>query len=204
MNERIFIMRHGLTRANLENRFTGRTEEPLTPEGIRQAQEAGRLIAKEDISAIYASPLRRTMETAIAVRKGMARPLPIIPDPAFIEINIPPWEGKTKDEIIANASLKYEMWRKNPHLFDLPGCENLQKVKERVVPRALSLFARKTPVLIVTHMVVVRVLFCYFLGIELKDYRVISVPNARVFVVEKEPQGFFVRTAEDMLLSDVA
>lgn len=62
----IYIMRHGLTRFNLEHRFQGRADVPLNRQGLEQASEAGRILRGAGIvpDRIYCSPLHRAMQTA--------------------------------------------------------------------------------------------------------------------------------------------
>ena len=43
---KVVLLRHGQSQWNLENRFTGWKDVPLTDEGIREAQNAGNLIKK--------------------------------------------------------------------------------------------------------------------------------------------------------------
>ena len=42
---KLVLIRHGESTWNLENRFTGWTDVPLTETGVQQAREAGRLLA---------------------------------------------------------------------------------------------------------------------------------------------------------------
>ncbi len=197
--KKLWLLRHGQTAANLEGRFAGRTDEPLTAEGRCQAIEAGRRLAGEPIERIYASPLKRTMETAELVRRGLGREIEIVPHEAFLEINIPPWEGKRKTEIRKYPELHYEIWARTPHLFCLPGCETLVEVQERALKAALEILDQHQTALIVTHMVVVRVLLCHFLGLDLSAYRRVPVPNAIPVLVIPEGDGFRVEAPFELL-----
>ncbi|MDH5525622.1 MAG: histidine phosphatase family protein, partial [Desulfobulbaceae bacterium] len=60
MTTTIYLARHGVTMANQENRFAGRSDEPLHPEGAEQVAEVGRALAAKAITAIYCGPLPRT------------------------------------------------------------------------------------------------------------------------------------------------
>src|SRR4051812_18126942 len=61
---RLFLVRHGATTASAEDRFAGAIDTPLSEEGRRQATLLGDRLAKEQIDAVYASPMSRAMETA--------------------------------------------------------------------------------------------------------------------------------------------
>ena len=70
---KVVLLRHGQSQLNLENRFTGWKDVPLTDEGIREAQNAGNLIKKNNIifDKIYSSVLQRANKTAeIAMKEA--------------------------------------------------------------------------------------------------------------------------------------
>jgi 2,3-bisphosphoglycerate-dependent phosphoglycerate mutase len=62
---KLVLIRHGESTWNLENRFTGWTDVPLTATGVAQAQQAGRLLKAEgyDFDVAYTSVLRRAVWT---------------------------------------------------------------------------------------------------------------------------------------------
>jgi len=61
----LVLLRHGESTWNLENRFTGWTDVPLTPTGVEQAREAGRLLKAEgfEFDVAYTSVLQRAIWT---------------------------------------------------------------------------------------------------------------------------------------------
>lgn len=63
---RVVLVRHGQSVWNLENRFTGWTDVPLTEAGIDEATSAGELMASEGLSfdVVHTSVLRRAIRTA--------------------------------------------------------------------------------------------------------------------------------------------
>ncbi len=62
---KLVLIRHGESTWNLENRFTGWTDVPLTPTGVTQAREAGRLLRQEgyEFDVAYTSVLKRAIWT---------------------------------------------------------------------------------------------------------------------------------------------
>lgn len=62
---KLVLIRHGESTWNLENRFTGWTDVDLTPTGIAQAQQSGRLLRAEgwDFDLCYTSVLKRATRT---------------------------------------------------------------------------------------------------------------------------------------------
>ena len=63
---KLILLRHGQSQWNLENRFTGWKDVPLTNQGINEAKKAGKLIKKNNIriDLIFSSVLQRAYETA--------------------------------------------------------------------------------------------------------------------------------------------
>ena len=61
---KIWITRHGQTKLNKEHLMQGRTDEPLNETGFSQAKAARKMIGDVTFDAVYASPLRRAVDTA--------------------------------------------------------------------------------------------------------------------------------------------
>ena len=77
----LVLIRHGESTWNLENRFTGWTDVDLTPTGLQQAKEAGRLLKAEgfDFDLAYTSVLKRATRTLWHVLDEMDRTwLPVV------------------------------------------------------------------------------------------------------------------------------
>lgn len=71
----IYFCRHGLSVLNQEGKWAGSIETPLTPEGRKQAREAGRAAEKLQIDHIICSPLARAHDTAKIIAKAIGYPL---------------------------------------------------------------------------------------------------------------------------------
>jgi len=70
---KLILLRHGQSQWNLENRFTGWKNVPLTEKGEAEAKKAGELIKKHNISIdrVFSSVLERANRTAeIAIKKA--------------------------------------------------------------------------------------------------------------------------------------
>jgi 2,3-bisphosphoglycerate-dependent phosphoglycerate mutase len=131
----LVIIRHGQSSWNLENRFTGEVDVPLTEEGRAEAHQAGKKLAGYIFSKAFTSMLTRAWETLAIVLKETGQPdLPILKDKALNERNYGRLQGLNK----AETALKYgdhqvEIWRRS---FDTapPGGESLQDTAARVIP----------------------------------------------------------------------
>ena len=78
---KLVLIRHGESTWNLENRFTGWTDVDLTPTGVEQARNAGRLLKAEgyEFDVAYTSVLKRAIRTLWLALDEMDRTwLPVV------------------------------------------------------------------------------------------------------------------------------
>jgi len=136
---RILLVRHGETVFNVEGRWQGQGNSPLTERGLAQARELGRGLAQEPITAVYSSDLGRAVQTAreVAVLHGLEVQL----EQRLREIDVGGWTGKNRDEIDAEYPSGREAWAKAPGRMQLPDGETLLEVQTR----ALAFFAERMP-----------------------------------------------------------
>ena len=101
----LILMRHGQSIWNLQNRFTGGIDVPLTRKGIKQAKRAGKELKNLSITIdhVYSSKLSRSIETARFVVSSLESPLKnnkIIKVSALNERDYGDLSGKYKDELV--------------------------------------------------------------------------------------------------------
>ncbi len=129
----LVLIRHGESTWNLENRFTGWTDVPLTPLGIAQAREAGRLLAEGgfDFDIAYTSVLQRAIWTLWYGLDEMQRTwLPVVKDWRLNERHYGALQGLNKAETAKKfGDEQVLVWRRSydtrpPSLqADDPRCE---------------------------------------------------------------------------------
>ena len=98
---KLVLIRHGESTWNLDNRFTGWTDVALTPTGVAQAQEAGRLLAAEgyDFDIAYTSVLKRAIWTLWHALDQLDRTwLPVVNDWRLNERHYGALQGLNKAE----------------------------------------------------------------------------------------------------------
>lgn len=94
--KKLYFARHGLTVMNVEGKWSGTTETPLTDEGREQAKLAGRNAKNLQIDYIACSPLGRAKETAKIIAKEIGYPVKNIHiNPMLIERHFGEMEGQT-------------------------------------------------------------------------------------------------------------
>ena len=135
----LILMRHGQSIWNLQNRFTGGIDVPLTRKGIKQAKRSGQELKKTGISIdyVFSSKLSRSIETArcaINQFKSSKVNKKIIKVSALNERDYGDLSGKYKDELIKTHGEKKVLdWRRSFKVKP-PNGESLEDVLERVKP----------------------------------------------------------------------
>jgi broad specificity phosphatase PhoE len=185
----IYLVRHGLTQANKENRFAGRTYEQLHPEGVEQIRQVGIRLQDKNIGGIFCGPLPRTLQSAEILQGILHVPLTTVEK--FNEINIPHWDGLTKDEIRQQYGKEYPTWQAEPRTFKLPGCETIKQVQKRAVSAIESLVAAHPGgnLLLVSHLIVLRCLVLYYRDMDIRDFRSVKVGNGDIFCLAQAADG---------------
>jgi broad specificity phosphatase PhoE len=189
MSSRIFLTRHGKTAANLENRFAGRSAEPLHSEGEKQLAEVAARLRGETLQAIYAGPLPRTAQSAKIVSR--ATDAPIHYRDAFNEIDLPHWDGLTKQEITDRFGPEYPTWLSAPQDFRVPGCETLAQVQKRAVDEIERLLVghKEQTVLVVSHLIIIRCLVLHYRHQPISEFRSIKIDNASLTLLSRQEDG---------------
>ena len=140
----IILIRHGKTQGNLEGRYIGsRTDEPLCPQGIGELK----LRAYPPVVRVFASPLRRCLESAAVIYPGIA---PVIVD-GFRECDFGAFEGKNYAEL--NGRSDYQAWIDSGGELPFPGGESRTAMCARCVQAfsALGLWDLPGDTAIVAH-----------------------------------------------------
>src|ERR1044071_6494815 len=134
---RVFMVRHGATVLSAEDRFAGDTDVELSDEGGEQTRRLAERLSHEKISAAYASPLGRTVETA----KILAAPhkLEIQTRDGLREINHGRWEQMTRREVEEKFPEEAAEWEKDPYTFAPQGGESGLLVTARALPVLIEL-----------------------------------------------------------------
>ena len=145
---KLVLIRHGESTWNLENRFTGWTDVDLTPLGIEQAKQAGRLLKAEgyDFDVAYTSVLKRATRTLWHTLDELDRTwLPVVHSWRLNERHYGALQGLNK----AETAKKYGdeqvlIWRRS-YSVPPPPLEPNDPRSERGDPRYAKLAAEQVP-----------------------------------------------------------
>jgi broad specificity phosphatase PhoE len=185
----VYLLRHGETTYNADgNRYCGRTDASLTSKGVKQAENVYNQLKDENFNAVYSSPLSRAYLTA-RIATGSRE---VQTDGRIIEVDFGNWEGKTKEEFIAEDPSLWDAWMHNPENVRAGGTgETGMEVIERVnafFNEMLQKHANET-IVVVGHNGINRLYMAYKLGMELKNYRRIFQENSAITFFELDDAG---------------
>lgn len=178
MTTNLLLVRHGQTPANVEALYSGWSEVDLSDVGYMQVHRLANRLEGMPISAVYSSPLRRTLTTAVTIAEPHG--LEVSTRRGLIEINLGDWEGLYPHQIRQRWPDLWSQSRIDPSDLALPNGETFSQVAERAVRAFEEIVAASegTHVVVVTHDAVVRILAAHVLGVPNSIYRRLEIENA--------------------------
>jgi 2,3-bisphosphoglycerate-dependent phosphoglycerate mutase len=128
------LVRHGQSLWNLENRFTGWVDVPLTQEGLAEARRAAGQIRELRFDVAYTSALRRAQDTLSEMLAVLGWDVPVIRDLALNERHYGDLQGLNKDELRKQyGEEQVHIWRRSYHVAP-PNGEALKDTAARTIP----------------------------------------------------------------------
>ncbi len=178
-----YFARHGETLSNRVGRYAGRAADGLTDEGRQQMQDAAALLEALDGSPgeIWTSEIARARESATILSRALS--VPVRDDARLNEMLFGPWEGLTEAEIAEHFPREFECWQARPDELILPGRETLEELAERACAVVSDALDAPVPVVLVTHVALIRVASLRALDLPLGLYKRLRVPNASLFAL---------------------
>jgi 2,3-bisphosphoglycerate-dependent phosphoglycerate mutase len=131
---KLILVRHGQSLWNLENRFTGWVDVPLTELGREEARRAGAKLGGVPIHVAYTSVLSRAQETLQIILETLGEDFPVIRDGALNERHYGDLQGLNKEETARiHGADQVKIWRRS---YDIPppNGEALKNTAERTLP----------------------------------------------------------------------
>jgi 2,3-bisphosphoglycerate-dependent phosphoglycerate mutase len=178
----LVIVRHGQSDWNLQNRFTGEMDVPLTAKGRMEACAAGDKLRGLHFSHAFTSVLSRAIETLRLLLEGMGEPdCPVDCDWALNERNYGLLQGLNKAEVAEQyGKEQVALWRRS-YSVRPPGGESLADTAARVLPyyhREIEPMLRDgEDVLIVAHGNSLRALMMWLEGIGEEAIEEVDLPT---------------------------
>jgi len=190
----LILLRHGQSQWNLENRFTGWVDVPLSPRGEEEARSAGEKLRGRKIDKLYTSVLKRAIDTAeIALETARIGPLPTERDAALNERMYGDLQGKNKAEAAREFGPdQVKLWRRS---YDVrpPGGESLADTAARVLPywerRILPDLRAGKNVLVAAHGNSLRALVMHLDSLTREQVLQLEIPTGDPLLYEIGPGG---------------
>lgn len=172
MAKRILLLRHASLGPDWSGKLLGATDASLDVVGRKRAEAAGELLRSLRADRLWASPMRRCLETAQLAFGSQEFHV----DPDLREIDFGRGEGKSFAQFAQEEPGLAERWAEFRDDFAFPGGESVSGFCGRVARAAERLAASAAEtVLTITHGGVIRAMLCHYLGLDAKHYLLFDV-----------------------------
>lgn len=203
---KLILIRHGQSEANLEGRFAGFFDAPLTALGERQATLSGAYVAERyKVSRVYASDLKRAYFTGKAAADACG--VEILSEERLREISAGAWEGMLFADIVENHAEDFDRFLKDPGNAYATDGESVAEMSARVMEALLEIAERHAgeTVVLASHATPIRAIQTMVTFGELSRMKELSwVSNASVSVLNYEDGKFeFELVSYDAHLADL-
>lgn len=195
---KIYLLRHGETIWNREQRTQGKSNDiELAEEGRRQAESIAKRLKNDDIDLFFSSNLKRAFETASIIATEHNKE--VIPYEELGEINFGCFEGLKYSEIKEKHKEVFSIWHENPGIARIPGGETLMELKERVLTKLHQLLNENhgKNILIVSHGITIKVIIAALMGIDLGNIHKIRQDNTGLNIFEYKEGKFTLHLLND-------
>jgi 2,3-bisphosphoglycerate-dependent phosphoglycerate mutase len=190
----LILLRHGQSQWNLENRFTGWVDVPLSAKGEAEARAAGEKLRGRRIDQVFSSTLLRATETArLALETAGLGPLPTERDAALNERMYGDLQGMNKAEAAERFGAdQVKRWRRS---YDEkpPNGESLADTAARVLPywehRILPALRAGRNVLVPAHGNSLRALVMHLDGLTREQVLELEIPTGVPLLYEMSADG---------------
>ena len=190
----IYFVRHGQTIWNVEKRFQGLSDSPLTELGITQAKLLGEKLKDIKFDKFYSTSLKRANDTANYIKGNRKQKVEIFDD--FVEISMGDMEGIKQEDFkkLYPEQVKnffFNQLEYDPSSF---GGESFLEVRERVI-RGLNKFIELNKnyerVLVVSHGATLKTLLHYISGKDISTLSDEAIPKNTSYTIVKYENGKF-------------
>jgi broad specificity phosphatase PhoE len=180
----LWLVRHGQTDWNVEQRFQGHLDVPLNEMGIQQAEEAAKRLADKTFDALFSSDLLRTRQTAEIVARQFN--LPVQFDQRLREINHGVWQGLLREDVKQKYPTEFAARKTNPVYAHAPQGESVNDVAVRMASIADELSQRypNGNVLVISHGMAIATLVCQASHLPLEKAYTLIPENTNLNVIQ--------------------
>lgn len=184
----LFIVRHGQTLWNVEQRMQGRLDSALTDAGKAQAISHGQLLKSlGGIEQMFVSPSGRTQETAFLLNSFLGAQMST--NEVLMERDCGIWSGLTIEEVRGQFPKEWEARQRDPYGHRPPGGENTQDLVQRVANFVDRLHGQPSKrIAIVTHAVMSRAILTHLLDLDPALSGQVRHPNNALYQIQVDAE----------------
>lgn len=194
--KRLYIIRHGETKWNIEEIFRGRNDIPLNEVGLKQAQLLAEYFKDKKIDRIFSSPLLRAIQTAQPLSITTKNSVEVIEE--FTDINFGIWEGLTLKEVEKNFPDDFSIWVNSPEKLKVRDGETLEAVRNRIARGIDKILSDENEcVAIVTHRVICKIMVLFLLNIGNEYFWAMKFDPASITLLERTNNQFMLVFSND-------
>ena len=187
---KFYLVRHGETEWNKLGRFQGHEDIKLNERGLAQAKETAQAAAEWGHSAIYTSPLTRTVQVAQEIAK--VTPMPVSKEPGLKELSLGDLEGVTGEAMRQGWPEVFSAWRSNPERVFMPNGESLAQLRDRAWQSILDIEQKHSAdesLLVISHNFAIRSIVGELLGVPLENFHRMSLSLSSVCTFDSDDRG---------------
>ena len=191
---RWFLVRHGATVGDSDNRFHGSGDVALSLQGKVQVQALAPFFQGVRPAALIHSPLSRARDSALYLAQALGWTVPLVAKEDLRELDFGDCEGMTRREIEEAFPEFAQLWKTGKGYDAFPGGENLQAFSARV-SRAVREMEREFPgqdLVVVAHKGVLRRVLWTLLGKDRPEVRAFNPPLGSLSILRKGPAGWIL------------
>lgn len=176
----VYLVRHGETQSNADDKARGRSEIPLDTLGKKQAAQEASFLKDKNLQGIICSPVARAAETAQTIAQATGAPLDV--DDRFASLNIGSLAGASGS---ARDSIGEHFKTGEP----FPGGESPQDFTDRVTAGIFSILkVGQFPVAVVTHDSVITQIMKILEG---QDVPTGEIAPGSIMAIDANPDGTY-------------
>lgn len=170
----VYLIRHGESIHNEEDKLSGITDVPLSERGRRQCEKLRLFFANKQVDLVYSSPLSRAVESAKIIFPGKE----ILIAPELIEIDYGRYEGVSRDE---NDHI-LQQWNTSPAEVQFPGGKKVREHAEQVYLGFIKIIrdSGARQIACISHRTTMRLIVAQVLGLDLNLFRQLPCSNCSI------------------------
>jgi len=194
----IILVRHGETVWNLEKRYQGQLDSPLTERGMAQAEAIAARLECCPFDHLYASDLGRAWKTAEAIARSTGHE--IVPEPRLRERDFGIFHGLDRATMREKYPEEYRQYTGDYAAYVVPGGESLEQLSGRAVTCLEELAARHAGgrLVLVSHGGALSAVIKHVLGIAVAAPRPFRLFNAGFNLIARDSGSWMLEILGDV------